>query len=154
MKFDYLGVINRILRGHFDGFWRLYQEKFLVASRHDIEEMIQKAIRCDSRNVGHIRYECLDCSSYTRLFSCKSWLCNKCVKQYTDDWSHKQQELIFNVPHLHETTDLFIMYFNISDPRISELLVFLVYTVAEVIKRRAKRCTCMSLYELNSYRCV
>ena len=69
--------------------------------------MIQKVIRCDSRNVGHIRYECLACPSYTRLFSCKSRLCNKCGKQYTDDWSRKQQELIFNVPHRHETIDLF-----------------------------------------------
>ena len=120
MQFDYRGVINQISRGHFDGFWRLYQEKFPVASRHDIEETVQKAIRCDLRNVGHIRYECLDCPSYTRLFSCKSRLCNKCGKQYTDDWSHKQQELIFNVPHRHETTDLFIMYFNTSHPRISE----------------------------------
>ena len=45
MQFDYRGVINQISRGHFDGFWRLYQEKFRSAYRHDIEETIQKAIQ-------------------------------------------------------------------------------------------------------------
>ena len=105
MQFEHRGVIKRILKDHFDGFWRLHQEKFPAAYRHDIEETVQKAIRCGSRDLGHIRYECLGCPGYTRpvfvFFSCKSRFCNKCGKKYTDDWSDKQQELIFNVPHRH-----------------------------------------------------
>ncbi|RCO04223.1 IS91 family transposase, partial [Bacilli bacterium] len=34
-------------------------------------------------------------------FTCKSRLCHRCGKKYTDDWSDKQQEMIFNVPHRH-----------------------------------------------------
>ena len=34
-------------------------------------------------------------------FTCKSRFCHKCGKKYTDDWSDKQQEMIFNVPHRH-----------------------------------------------------
>ncbi|WP_396426806.1 transposase zinc-binding domain-containing protein [Lederbergia sp. NSJ-179] len=34
-------------------------------------------------------------------FTCKSRFCHKCGKKYTDDWSDKQQEMIFNVPYRH-----------------------------------------------------
>ena len=105
MQFDHRGVIKRIFKDHFDGFWKLHQGRFPAAYRQDIEETVQKAMRCGSRDLGYIRYECLGCPGETRpvfiYFSCKSRFCNKCGKKYTDDWSDKQQELIFNVPHRH-----------------------------------------------------
>lgn len=30
-------------------------------------------------------------------FTCKSRFCHKCGKNYTGDWSDKQQEMIFNI---------------------------------------------------------
>jgi hypothetical protein len=31
----------------------------------------------------------------------KSRFCHKCGKKYTDDWSDKKQEMVFDVPHRH-----------------------------------------------------
>jgi len=105
MQFDNHGVIKTILKGHFSGFWEFHKEKFPEAYRKDILETVQKTIRCGSSDLGHRRYECLGCEGNTKpvfiYFSCKSRFCNKCGKKYTDDWSDKQQELIFNVPHRH-----------------------------------------------------
>lgn len=105
MQFNHRGIIRRILKDHFDGFWQLHQNLFPAVYRKDIEETVLKAMRCGSSDFGHIRYECLGCPGDTKpvfiYFSCKSRFCNKCGKKYTDEWSEKQQELIFNVPHRH-----------------------------------------------------
>lgn len=105
MQFNHRGIIKRILKDHFDEFWQLHQNRFPAAYRKDIEETVLKAMRCGSSDLGHIRYECLGCPGDTKpvfiYFSCKSRFCNKCGKKYTDEWSEKQQELIFNVPHRH-----------------------------------------------------
>jgi len=105
MEFNNRGIIKRILQDHFIGFWEFHKEKFPESYRKDIEETIQKTIRCGSKSLGYIRYECLGCPSDSKpvfiYFSCKSRFCNKCGKKYTDDWSDKQQELVFNVSHRH-----------------------------------------------------
>lgn len=55
--------------------------------------------------MGYARYECLGCEDNPLpkfvCFTCKSRFCHRCGKKYTDDWSDKQQEMIFNVPHRH-----------------------------------------------------
>lgn len=105
MQFNHRGIIKRILKDHFDGFWQFHQNLFPAAYQKDIEETVLKAMRCGSSDLGYIRYECLGCPGETKpvfiYFSCKSRFCNKCGKKYTDEWSEKQQELIFNVPHRH-----------------------------------------------------
>ena len=99
------GVIKRILKDHFDGFWQLHSTRFPESYREDIKETVLKTIRCGSSDVGYARYECLGCEGNPPpvivCFTCKSRFCNKCGKKYTDDWSTKQQDLIFNVPHRH-----------------------------------------------------
>ena len=55
--FNHRVVIKRILKDHFDGFWRLHQEKFPAVYRHEIEETVQKAIQCGSRDVGDVFLE-------------------------------------------------------------------------------------------------
>ena len=99
------GVIKRILKDHFDGFWNLHSRHFPASYREDIKETVLKTIRCGSSDLGYARYECLGCEGNSKpvivCFTCKSRFCNKCGKKYTDDWSDKQQELIFNVPHRH-----------------------------------------------------
>lgn len=99
------GIIKRMLRDHFDGFWKMHSNLFPKRYRKDIEETVQKAIRCGTRDLGYSRYECLGCegnpSPVFVCFTCKSRFCHKCGKKYTDDWSDKQQEMILNVPHRH-----------------------------------------------------
>jgi hypothetical protein len=99
------GIIKRMLRDHFDGFWKMHSTLFPERYRKDIEETVQKAIRCGTRDLGYSRYECLGCegnpSPVFVCFTCKSRFCHKCGKKYTDDWSDKQQEMILNVPHRH-----------------------------------------------------
>ncbi|MEK4230503.1 transposase zinc-binding domain-containing protein [Solibacillus sp. FSL H8-0538] len=84
MQFDHRGIIKRMLNDHFDGFWRMNQEAFPAAYRQDILETVQKTIRCGSKDMGHIRYECLGCPGGSKpvfvYFSCKSRFCNKCEK--------------------------------------------------------------------------
>ena len=52
MFFNHRDVIKRILKDHFDGFWRLHEEKFPAVYRYEIEETVQTAIQCDTRDVG------------------------------------------------------------------------------------------------------
>ncbi|MFC7372292.1 transposase [Fictibacillus iocasae] len=99
------GVIKQILKDHFDGFWKLHDLRFPEAYRKDIRETVLKAMRCGSSDLGYSKYECLGCDGKPNpvfvCFTCKSRFCHKCGKKYTDDWSDKQQEMIFNVPHRH-----------------------------------------------------
>ena len=99
------GVIKQILKEHFSGFWYMHSELFPKAYRDDIKETVEKTIRCSTMDLGYARYECLGCPGNTDpvfvCFTCKSRFCHKCGKKYTDDWSDKQQEMIFDVPHRH-----------------------------------------------------
>jgi len=99
------GVIKNILKDHFDGFWKLNERRFPEAYREDIKETVEKAIHCGTRDLGYARYECLGCEGDPKpvfvCFTCKSRFCHKCGKKYTDDWSDKQQEMLFDVPHRH-----------------------------------------------------
>lgn len=99
------GVIKRILKDHFDGYWKMNSHRFPSQYRKDIKEVVQKTIRCGTRDLGYAKYECLGCegnpSPVFVCFTCKSRFCHKCGKKYTDDWSDKQQDMIFDVPHRH-----------------------------------------------------
>ena len=105
MEFNHRGIIKRILQDHFGGFWSFHANRFPASYRQDIEETVQKALRCGTKDMGYIRYECLGCPHGTKpvfvCFSCKSRFCNKCGKKYTDEWATKQQELVLDVPHRH-----------------------------------------------------
>ncbi|MFB4165675.1 transposase zinc-binding domain-containing protein, partial [Alteribacillus sp. JSM 102045] len=99
------GVIKKMLKDHFDGFWRLHERRFPKSHRADVKETEEKAIKCGSRDIGYARYECLGCEGKPTPvfigFTCKSRFCHRCGKKYTDDWAKKQEEMIFNVPHRH-----------------------------------------------------
>jgi plasmid rolling circle replication initiator protein Rep len=99
------GIIKRILKDHFDGFWKMHSYLFPKSYQADIQETVEKAIKCGTSDLGYARYECLGCEGEPKpvivCFTCKSRFCHKCGKKYTDDWADKQQEMIFNVPHRH-----------------------------------------------------
>ncbi|WP_180955744.1 IS91 family transposase [Bacillus sp. V33-4] len=99
------GLIKRILKDHFDGFWKLNAYRFPKSYQADIKETVEKAMRCGTTDLGYSRYECLGCEGTPKpvfvCFTCKSRFCHKCGKKYTDDWSDSQQEKIFDVPHRH-----------------------------------------------------
>ncbi|UFT98462.1 transposase [Radiobacillus kanasensis] len=99
------GVVKQILKDHFAGFWELHSTRFPESYRSHIKETVKKTIRCGTTDLGYARYECLGCEGNPMpkfvCFTCKSRLCHRCGKKYTDDWSDKQQEMIFNVTHRH-----------------------------------------------------
>lgn len=99
------GIVKQILKEHFVGFWELHARRFPESYRHQIKETVEKTIKCGSADLGYARYECLGCEGNPTpkfvCFTCKSRLCHRCGKKYTDDWSDKQQEIIFNVVHRH-----------------------------------------------------
>ncbi|MGY3718866.1 transposase zinc-binding domain-containing protein, partial [Sutcliffiella cohnii] len=105
MKRNNSGIIKRILKDHFDGYWKMYANSYPEEYRDDIKDAVTKAIRCGTSDLGYAKYECVGCHQDTNpkfvYFTCKSRFCHKCGKKYTDDWSEKQQEMIFNVPHRH-----------------------------------------------------
>lgn len=99
------GVIKEILKDHFAGFWEFHSGRFPESYRNDIKETVEKTICCGTTDLGYARYECLGCEGNPLpkfvCFTCKSRFCHSCGKKYTDDWSDKQQEMIFNVTHRH-----------------------------------------------------
>ncbi len=99
------GVIKQILKDHFSGFWEMHDSLFPAAYREYIKETVEKTIKCGTRDMGYARYECLGCEGNPApkfvCFTCKSRFCHGCGKKYTDEWSDKQQDMIFNVPHRH-----------------------------------------------------
>ncbi|UTR14298.1 transposase [Salipaludibacillus sp. LMS25] len=99
------GVIKKILWDHFAGFWEIQDHRFPKDYQNDIYETVDKAMKCGSRDLGFAKYECLGCQGETKPvfigFTCKSRFCHKCGKKYTDEWSDKQEEMIFDVPHRH-----------------------------------------------------
>ena len=105
MGYQGSGVIKRILKDHFAGFWEFHSDKFPESFRDDIYETVQKTIRCRTKDMGYARYECLGCHEGSKPvfvpFTCKSRFCHACGKKYTDEWAEKQEEMIFDVPHRH-----------------------------------------------------
>ncbi|MDP4107371.1 MAG: hypothetical protein Q8935_20750 [Bacillota bacterium] len=51
-------VIKRILKDHFDGFWKMYSGVFPATYLEDIKATIEKAITCGTADLGYARYEC------------------------------------------------------------------------------------------------
>jgi len=104
-KYKKRGIIKQILKDHFDGFWYLNDYRFPKEMQKDIQETVQKAIRCGTKDLGYAKYECLGCEGNPKpvfvCFTCKSRFCHGCGKKYTDDWTEKQIERILDVPHRH-----------------------------------------------------
>jgi len=100
------GIIKQILKDHFHGFWELHEHQFPEGLRKSIQEAVNKAIRCGTKDMGYARYECMGCQKGEPepvfvCFTCKSRFCHGCGKKYTDEWAEKQEERILNVPHRH-----------------------------------------------------
>jgi len=51
------GTIKRILKDHFDGYWKMHSDLFPESYREDIKETVEKAIRCNTSDLGYARYE-------------------------------------------------------------------------------------------------
>lgn len=105
MKTRKKGIVKQIRKDHFDGYWKLHHNRFPKGYKEDIKETVEKAIKCGSKDIGFAKYECLGCDGKPKPvfvgFTCKSRFCHKCGKKYTDDWSDKQEQMIFDVPHRH-----------------------------------------------------
>lgn len=100
------GIVKKILKDHFHGYWEMNKDTYPEVYRESIEDNVRKAIRCGTQDLGYARYECLGCREgepepVLICFTCKSRFCHGCGKKYTDDWAAKQQERILNVPHRH-----------------------------------------------------
>lgn len=99
------GVVQRILKDHFDGYWKLHARLFPEELQPDIKETVEKAMSCGTSDLGYARYDCLGCEGNPNPviigFTCKSRFCHRCGKKYTEEWTEKQVECILNVPHRH-----------------------------------------------------
>ncbi|WP_078427704.1 IS91 family transposase [Alkalihalobacterium alkalinitrilicum] len=99
------GIVKQILKDHFDGFWKLHNNLFPEKLQKDIQETVEKAMRCGSSDTGYAKYECLGCEGnpdpVVVCFTGKSRFCHRCGKKYTDEWTEKQVECILDVPHRH-----------------------------------------------------
>lgn len=104
-KYKKRGIIKQILKEHFDGFWYLHANQFPKEIQKNIQETVEKAIRCGTKDLGYAKYECLGCEGNPKpvfvCFTCKSRFCHGCGKKYTDEWTEKQIERILDVPHRH-----------------------------------------------------
>ncbi|WP_036635117.1 transposase zinc-binding domain-containing protein, partial [Paenibacillus alginolyticus] len=55
------GTVKKILKDHFHGFWQMHAESYPESVRKSIEETVQKAMKCGSRDLGFALYECKGC---------------------------------------------------------------------------------------------
>jgi hypothetical protein len=79
------GVIKKILKDHFDGFWKLHHDRFPRSYQADLKEAVEKAMRCGTKDLGFTKYGCLGCEGNPEPvfvgFTCKSHFCHKCGKK-------------------------------------------------------------------------
>ena len=67
------GVIKKILRDHFEGFWAGNKIKFPEKVREHLYDDVQKMMNCGDFSLGFVAYVCLICLEKLKIgFSCKS----------------------------------------------------------------------------------
>jgi hypothetical protein len=106
--------------------------------RDDIKETVLKAIRCGTTDLGFEKYECLSCVGQYKPKFVKNRFCQKCGKKYTHDWSEKQQEMIFNVPHRHMVFTIPKVFFE-DRKKLNELSKEAAELFQFYFKRKSKK---------------
>lgn len=118
-----------------DNNWLLFKELYKDELSEDIIHEVEKMLKCCTRESGFATYVCPHCGSTKTIpFSCKSKLCSRCGKKYTDIWSQTLSEKLLNCDHRHIVLTITnkLWPFFINNP---SLQILLLNTAAKIIKK-------------------
>lgn len=95
-------TVKQILEDKYIYFKNKYWYKVPKRMRIQIDETVNKAMKCSDVKYGFAEYICEECGESTKVpFTCKSKFCNKCGRLYTLKWAEKQQKNMLRVAHRH-----------------------------------------------------
>ena len=118
-----------------DNNWQKYKEKCKDILREVEVDEVEKLLGCGDFKNGFATFICLNDGHTKRIpFSCKSRLCSRCGKKYTDEWTERIDKDMFSVIHRHivlTISDKLWGYFE----KNSELLKLLMDTAGKTVKR-------------------
>ena len=118
-----------------DNNWLLFKELYKDELSQDLIKEVEKMLICCTPAGGFATYICLHCGNKKIVpFSCKSKLCSRCGKKYTDVWSEVFSDELLNVDHRHIILTLSdkLWSFFINNPDLQKLLL---NTAAKIIKK-------------------
>jgi len=118
-----------------DNNWLLFKELYKDELSEDIIHEVEKMLKCCTRECGFATYVCPHCGTTKTIpFSCKSKLCSRCGKKYTDIWSQALSEKLLNCDHRHIVLTISnkLWPFFINNP---SLQILLLNTAAKIIKK-------------------
>jgi len=106
-------VFQRIFADH----WKAFQHAHPRYQTAYYDGLVAKMLACGNpHQMGYVEYRCLHCGQGKPLVSmrCKSSLCLRCAKVYTDDWVSQvskvlhegviYRHIILTVPAMFRTT--------------------------------------------------
>jgi len=95
-------TVKEILEDKYIDFKNEYWDKVPKRMRVQIDETVNKAMKCSDTKYGFAEYVCEECGESTKVpFTCKGKFCNKCGRLYTLKWAEKQQANMLRVAHRH-----------------------------------------------------
>ncbi|MCE5222425.1 MAG: transposase zinc-binding domain-containing protein [Clostridium sp.] len=95
-------TVKEMLEDKYIDFKNKYWNKVPKRMRVQIDEIVNKAMKCSDIKYGFAEYVCEECGESTKVpFTCKSKFCNKCGRLYTLKWAEKQQANMLRVAHRH-----------------------------------------------------
>lgn len=118
-----------------DNNWLLFKELYKDELSEDIIHEVEKMLKCCTPECGFAKYICPHCGNIKTVpFSCKSKLCSRCGKKYTDIWSQEVSEKLLNCNHRHIvlTVSDKLWPFFINNPSLQKVLLD---TAAKIIKK-------------------
>lgn len=118
-----------------DNNWILFKELYKDELSQDLIKEVEKMLTCCTPEGGFATYLCLHCGNKKIIpFSCKSKLCSRCGKRYTDVWSAAFSDELLNVDHRHIVLTIpdKLWGFFINNPNLQKLLL---NNAAKIIKK-------------------
>lgn len=95
-KFTFESILKR--DNNWSDFKQYYEHLFPSNTIREVEKML----KCGSSECGFATYVCNHCGeSFSIPFTCKSKLCTRCGKKYTDLWAHSTSQKLLNCDHRH-----------------------------------------------------
>lgn len=109
-----------------DNNWFLFKELYKDDLSEDLIQEVEKMLTCCTTGAGFATYICTHCGEKKIiLFSCKSKLCSRCGKKYTDVWAETFSEHLLNIDHRHMVLTIIdkLWPFFINNPDLQKLLL-------------------------------
>lgn len=109
-----------------DNNWLLFKELYKDELSDDVIREAEKMLKCRTPECGFATYICTNCGNERRIpFSCKSKLCSRCGKKYTDAWAQVLSKKLLNTDHRHIVLTISHRLWSlfINNPSLQKLLL-------------------------------